>query len=138
MNTNDVIKYINKFRNSNHLPALKAHKYLMKAAQSHSDDMATHKFLNHNGSDHSTPFTRMKKCGYDWKEAGECIVEVWGAPDPKYVVDQWIADKPHRNILLGKNYVHIGVGESHNYWTADFATGMSDLAIITEDDFDLW
>lgn len=131
---------INVYRQKNGRKPLKEKRSLIVAAQSHSDDMAKHKHMGHYGSDWSSPFSRIKTAGYKWQSAGECVG--WNYKDAQAMADGWMADLPHRVIVLGSSYTHIGIGEKSLYWTADFASGEPDDQLpptpLGPDDFNLW
>ena len=121
-----VVQLINQQRAANGLPPLNIDSRLVQAARRHSQDMATHDFFSHIGSDGSTPGQRIRDAGYSFVSAGETIAG--GYPSPSSVVQGWMNSPKHREILLG-NFVDVGVGYAYNpgaffgyYWTADFAS----------------
>ena len=50
-------------------------------AQGHSQDMADHNFMAHNGSDGSSPFDRMQRAGYRFSFAGENVAAGQSTPE---------------------------------------------------------
>jgi uncharacterized protein YkwD len=106
---------------------------LQRAARVHSEDMAINDFFSHTGSDGSTFAERIGDQGYPLQAGGETIAA--GYTTPEAVVQGWMNSEPHRAILLGEEYEHIGVGYSYideglpppddlydRYWTADFGS----------------
>ena len=100
---------------------------LIDAARRHSDDMAANDFVSHTGSDGSSPWDRIADAGYPMLAGGETIGA--GYPDEASVVQGWMDSPPHKAILLGSEYQHIGVGYAYDadstyghYWTADFGS----------------
>jgi len=98
------------------------------SAQAHSLDMVQNNYLDHTGSDGSTPQQRADLAGYHVPaNSGWIVVEVVSAisADPAGPVNWWLGDDQHRNVLLNPRFREIGVGyaeggEYGNYWTADF------------------
>jgi uncharacterized protein YkwD len=114
-----VIALHNQYRIAHGLSALTANAKLTIAAQSHADDMATHKNLSHTGSNGSTPFERMTKVGYAWSTASENVAEGYATADA--VMSAWEGDQPHLANIRGP-YREIGVGRSGSYWCCDLAS----------------
>lgn len=120
-----VVQLINGERAAQGLSPLSVDSRLVQAARRHSQDMATHNFFDHYGSDGSSPFDRIHDAGYSFVTAGETIAG--GYTSPESAVNGWMNSPGHRAILLG-NYDDVGVGYVYNasstyrhYWTADFA-----------------
>jgi len=121
-----VVALVNRERVSRDIPRLEMHAALMDAAAAHSLDMASTGNPSHTGSDGSDPDDRIRRAGYNPGYWGECVAA--GYPTPAEVVAGWMNSPPHRDILLSRNYVHIGagyacsgIGLSH-YWTVDVAS----------------
>jgi uncharacterized protein YkwD len=89
---------------------------LMQAAQTHSDDMARHDFLSHEGSDGSLPADRVAGAGYSMSYIGETILHEPG-DDAEHAVSRWMESEAHRAILLRCTTQDIGAGVSLPYWT---------------------
>jgi uncharacterized protein YkwD len=100
---------------------------LVQAAHRHSDDMAANDFVSHTGSDASRPWDRIADAGYPILAGGETIGA--GHPDEASVVQGWMDSPPHKEILLGSEYQHLGLGYAYDadstyghYWTVDFGS----------------
>ncbi len=128
---NRILELTNTERSNAGLPPLTLNAMLSDAAQQHSDDMATNHFMNHNGSDGSSPFDRIKNAGYQYSFAGENIAA--GQQTPEDAMSIWINEVPpndgHRKNILSPDFQEIGIGYSFNpddrfqhYWTQDFGT----------------
>ncbi len=122
-----VIELVNQERTSRGLATLKKSPALMDAARGHSEDMACNDFVDHTGSDGSTPRDRILRAGYTPGALGENIAA--GCSTPEQVVDIWMKSDGHRANILNPDYCHIGVGYAYNanatyghYWTQDMAT----------------
>ena len=107
--------------------ALAWNDVLAQAAAGHSQDMATHNFFSHTGSDGRTLAQRIDAAGYDWSSIGENIAAGQGSINT--VVDGWIASPGHCANLLSPGLTQVGLacvrGTAANtyptYWTMDLA-----------------
>jgi uncharacterized protein YkwD len=124
-----VIDLVNQQRAAAGCPALVANDALMSIAQAHSQDMATHDFFQHEGSDGRTPFQRMNDAGYRYRRAAENIAA--GPKRPADAVALWMNSPPHRANILDCALRETGVGyvddpgdplKYGSYWTQDFGT----------------
>ena len=122
----EVTRLINIERTGRGLRPLSIEARLVIAAQQHSDDMATHNFFSHTGSDGRDLWQRLLDVGYSAQLAGEAIAG--GQSSPADVVSGWMNSDGHRMLLLHPDVAHLGVGHAYNagatfkhYWTADVA-----------------
>src|SRR5690606_34383868 len=69
-------------------PALGYNEKLARAAQLHADDMASHDFMSHTGSDGSDAADRISREGYQWSAIGENVAA--GQTSPEQVMDSWL------------------------------------------------
>lgn len=98
---------------------------LAAAAQRHSDDMAKNNFMDHTGSDGSSPWDRINATGYQFRTAAENIAMGYGTPEE--VMNGWMGSAGHRTNILNCALREIGVGYATSsdgtaYWTQNFAT----------------
>ncbi len=121
----EMLQSINREREANGLAALSWSDQLVRSAQHHTDDMASHWFTGHMGSDGSFPVDRMRQASYSGDYAGECTA--WGFDDFPSALAWWMTSPPHRVIVLSTVATEIGGAYSHNpdspsvhYWTIDF------------------
>lgn len=98
-----------------------------KAAQIHSDDMASKNFFDHTGSDGSSAGDRITRVGYNWRGWGENIAA--GQPDVASVMQGWLESPGHCKNIMGASHKEFGLGYTVNnnsqyrlYWTQNFAT----------------
>lgn len=122
-----VIALTNEYRAQNGCAPLKNSELLAAAAQRHSNDMASNNFVDHTGSDGSSPWYRIQAAGYVFSEAAENVAA--GHPSPEDVVEGWMDSPGHRANILDCDLMEIGVGYSQSdtatyvhYWTQDFGT----------------
>ncbi len=127
--TDQVAAAINAYRAENSLSAYNVNAQLREAAQAHANDMACNQLFVHNGSDGSTPQTRVATSGY----AASFVTEnVYGSYPPLTAdefVTWWKNDKtdPNHNLnLISTQYNEIGVGyaffDNFGYYVVVFAT----------------
>jgi uncharacterized protein YkwD len=99
---------------------------LEQAAQRHSDDMASHNWFSHTGTDGSTPSTRISDTGYRWYTLGENIAA--GYSTVQSVIDGWLKSPGHCANIMNGRFKEIGMARQINsssrygsYWTLDLA-----------------
>lgn len=103
---------------------------LATAARLHSEDMVSHDFFSHTGSDGSTAGQRISLQGYRWRACGENIAV--GVPTVSSVVRGWLGSEGHCRNLMDPAFTEVGAGyaigpyggdPAARYWTLDLATG---------------
>jgi len=118
-----VIDQTNAERKKAELPALKPNATLMKAARSHSENMAKQDMLAHE-LDGKGPDARLDDLGYKHLAVAENCAA--GQRTPEEVVASWMESEPHKANILGEKYTEVGVGlaktaDGKIYWTLLFA-----------------
>jgi uncharacterized protein YkwD len=111
-----VLALVNKERATRHLSKLTVNTKLMKAARAHSTQMGRKQYFTHksaSGQSWSKRIIRFgyKKRGYRYWKVGENLF--WGAglySSPVNVVDEWMASRAHRKVILTKVFRNAGVG----------------------------
>lgn len=100
---------------------------LEQVAKSHSDDMATHNFFSHTGSDGSSPGQRLTNADYNWQSVGENIST--GLHSLQETIDGLVASAGHCANIMNSGFIQMGMACSYNdlsdnkvYWTQVFAT----------------
>jgi uncharacterized protein YkwD len=124
----DVVRLTNAERQKAGCAPLTAVTQLNLAAQRHSEDMATHNFIGHTGSDGSTMVTRVERAGYTgWRSLAENVAA--GYQTAEAVVAGWMNSSGHRANILNCGLRDIGVGYATNpnstygvYWTQNFGS----------------
>lgn len=123
-----MLELVNQQRGAAGVAPLSLNTQLMNSAQEHSQDMAAHNFMDHPGSDGSSPFDRMRRAGYSFSEAGENVAA--GQANPEDAMSSWMNEQPpndgHRRNILNPDFRDIGIGyafrdgtEFKHYWTQD-------------------
>lgn len=115
----DLLALVNAERARAGVRALSADARLDRAAQGHSDRMATAGALSHQLAGELPFGRRIAVEGYVISAAAENIA--WGQQGAPEVVAAWMGDAPHREGMLSPDYTQAGFGQSALYWTADFA-----------------
>ncbi|MEO7854808.1 MAG: CAP domain-containing protein, partial [Rubrivivax sp.] len=104
-------------------PPLAWEATLSLASLAHSDDMVSHNFFSHTGSDGSSAGQRASDAGYLWSTWGENIADGQNSVDS--VVTAWMGSPGHcANIMnagfrdIGLACVNGGAGNAtRSYWT---------------------
>jgi uncharacterized protein YkwD len=127
-NVDEVIAAINAYRAQNGLPPYSVNALLTSAAQSHSADMACNQLFYHNGSDGSTPTSRVAAAGYAASSVSENVYGSWPPLTGQGVVTWWATDQSdtrHNRNMLSTQYQEIGVAyafyNNYGYYVVDFA-----------------
>jgi uncharacterized protein YkwD len=108
-------------------PPLRLDRQLDRAAEHHARDMLEHDFLDHRGSDGSTPATRVQAAGYRFHDLGENIAQ--GVENVEQAVQAWLASPGHCANIMDAAFQETGFafavnrrGAPHIYWVEDFGT----------------
>jgi hypothetical protein len=125
--TDQLATLINQARVAHGQLPLARSASLDAAAGLHSRDMVAHNYLDHTGSDNSTPQERADQGGYSLpRDGGGLVVEVISAisDQPDGPLHWWLDESPavHGKVLLDARWRDMGVGyaaggEFGNYWT---------------------
>jgi len=99
---------------------------LRAAALEHSRDMAAHSYLDHAGSDGSTPAMRVARAGYAWRAVGENVAA--GLASAQEAVAGWLASPAHCANVMDPDFTETGIAYAIApssrmgvYWTEVFA-----------------
>ncbi|WP_405968620.1 CAP domain-containing protein [Streptomyces sp. NBC_00015] len=117
-----IVQLVNAERSKVGCSPVTLNAVLTKAAQAHSEDMATHQNMSHTGSDGSAPGDRITRAGYAWSTYGENVA--YGYTTPEQVMSGWMSSPGHKANILNCAFKEIGVGlaQPGSYWTQDFAS----------------
>jgi uncharacterized protein YkwD len=119
---NEVIALVNADRKKAKCDPVVNDGRLRNAARQHSADMAARRFLNHRGSDGSSPEDRMRAAGYDDPQSENLARGFTSAKD---VMRAWERSRNDRHNILDCDAKAIGVGvavsaDGTPFWTQDF------------------
>jgi uncharacterized protein YkwD len=139
--TDDLAALVNQARVDHDLLPLARSQQLDAAAQEHSQDMVANRYLDHVGSDGSTPQERAGRAGYVVPpHSGWIVVEVISAisDQPAGPLNWWLTESTgvHRRVLMNPRWREFGVGyaaggDYGNYWTLDVGCRPGMLPIVT-------
>ncbi len=126
-----MLALVNQQRSEAGLDPLTLNPQLEASAQRHSQDMAANDFMEHRGSDGSSPSDRIQQAGYAFSYDGENIAA--GQTTPEEAMADWMNETPpndgHRRNILSPNFSEIGFGYAFSattaykhYWTQDFGS----------------
>jgi uncharacterized protein YkwD len=107
---------INRERTARGEPPLRPNARLTRAAQGHSENMASGDYFEHRGRAGSTPLSRIRAAGYIFSshlgyELGENIAygTLWKAT-PRAIVAAWMASPEHRANILDGHFRDTAIG----------------------------
>lgn len=93
-----TVDIINERRVIEGLPTLRVDAALLEAARRHSNDIGPAGLCQHNGTDGSTPWTRIAEAGYTGEALGEVVG--CGYPTAEEVVQDWWNSPSHHDVLV--------------------------------------
>jgi uncharacterized protein YkwD len=106
--TAPVVQLLNLTKRSSHgSPPLKLAEPLNRAAQLHAEDLATHNFFSHTGSDGSSVGSRVTRENY--RTVGENIYRGTRSA-PEQGIAGWMRSPGHRRNLLSPRFTEVGFG----------------------------
>lgn len=111
-----LLAAINRTRAAHGCTELAVDAKLTHAAEVHSQDMADHDVLTHDGSDGSHLTDRVLREGYEYAYVGEAIA-YWAEGQPDAVLGLWLASQGHERILLNCTAEEGGAAYVEGYWT---------------------
>jgi uncharacterized protein YkwD len=105
----------NQIRAQRHLPRLREHKRLRKAAVGHSRDMVRSRYFEHTTPSGVTMVDRILKARYVREDQGWSLGEnlEWGTGSlstPRGAMDAWMHSPGHRANILQRSFRELGVG----------------------------
>jgi uncharacterized protein YkwD len=109
---------INRERTARGERPLRPNGRLRRAAQTHTDSMASDDYFEHVGPRGQTPLARMRAVGYVSSSRVRCEVGeniAWGTlglATPRAIVAAWMASPGHRANILDSRYRETGIGVS--------------------------
>jgi uncharacterized protein YkwD len=116
----ETINLINDRRTAMGLQPLRTNSSLTTAARRLSFDIGPQGLCQHNGTDGSTPWSRMTDAGYTGNPVGEVVG--CGYPSSQEVVNDWWNSPAHYGILTNSTANDIGCGWWINQYGYGWAT----------------
>ena len=99
----------NQQRTRKRLPILKQDAKLMQAAQEYAELMAAKDQMSHTLNGLTLP-AKAKRVGYSFRVLSENIALNTRLDGRSVVIDQWMESKGHRENILTKDIIDIGIG----------------------------
>lgn len=119
-----VFGLVNAERARQGIAALTVNALLLKAAQSHAQDMHDNRYFSHTSQDGRSAVDRIRTLGYVFVAFGENIA--YGYRTPEDVMRAWMGSSGHRRNILSASFREIGIGVAEGanglYWVQDFGT----------------
>lgn len=104
----EMLSLINQARADNSLQPVFLQSQLSAAALQHSTDMACNRFVDHDGSDRSTWYSRVEAQGYaNPRSARE---NIYVGADAQGTFRWWMGSQVHRDNILFPNVTEAGIG----------------------------
>ena len=88
---------------------------LAEVARKHSEDMALENYFSHESPVTGNLADRLKEAGIEHRKAGENIA--FNYVDAIEAVHGWLNSPAHRDVLLDKDFTHLGTGAYGKYYT---------------------
>lgn len=135
----DALARLNEARRTNGAPMLAWSVLLGKAAQRHSDDMASKGFVDEIGSDGSTPRKRVEAAGYPRWAGAQIWSEAIYAGQTSFdeALNFFLSDDNQRRALLSDRVREVGIGVAKDglrtYWTITLGAQPAVLPIFIND-----
>lgn len=116
--TGRLLALINEARKSVGAGALSVDQRLVYAARDHSQSMEKYRYFSHRGRDGLQFYQRMARYSYVRSRSGENIAM---ARTPETVFRLWYESDGHREIMLEKRHLRVGLYRAGRYWTGVFS-----------------
>jgi len=100
---------------------------LTSGALAHSKDMARNENLSYTSSDGTRLIDQVKSVGYEPWYYGSILYMSYGDVRVNKAVEYWMKNPSYKQMILNKNYQHIGVAKVNSnddgqYWTVVFGS----------------
>lgn len=103
-----TVRLVNQQRALNGAPPVQIDRRLSEAAQAHAEDMVRRDYVDHRSPDGRGLEDRAVSAGYPWRVIAENIAA--GQASPESAVTSWMTSPAHRDNMLGRDFVHVGIG----------------------------
>lgn len=108
LDSNEIIKWTNFYRNQNGFSSLSQNSQLEEASKKRALDMFEKQYFAHTSPTGEGAADLVKAEGYQYKIIGENLA-LGDFKDEKELVDAWMASPGHRANILNPGYKEIGV-----------------------------
>lgn len=104
-------------------PRLRVNGALTCAARLHALDMAQEGFVDHRGSDDSTPWDRVRAAGYEFATADE-VITATDLPPEDILETIWFPREGSCAALSASSYIEVGLGAALPFDPEDPLSGL--------------
>ncbi|WP_203246113.1 CAP domain-containing protein [Sporosarcina beigongshangi] len=113
-----IFELTNVYRKKHNANEVFSDYYLGEVARKHSEDMALQNYLSHESPEAGNLANRLKEAKIEQRKAGENIAANY--VDAIEAVHGWLNSAAHRDVLLDKDFTHLGTGVYSKYYTQNF------------------
>ncbi len=113
-----ILELTNNYRKRHGLKVVLSDYGLGEVARKHSEDMALENYFSHESPVTGNLSDRLKEAEIEHRKAGENIA--FNYVDAIEAVHGWLNSPAHRDVLLDKDFTHIGTGAYGKYYTQNF------------------
>ena len=113
-----ILDLTNIYREKHGVPTVKNMYELNELARKHSEDMALENYFSNESPATGNLANRLKEAGIEHRKAGENIA--FDYVDAIEAVHGWLNSPAHRDVLLNKDFTHIGTGAYGKHYTQNF------------------
>ncbi len=113
-----IFELTNIYRKKHEVNEVFSDYYLGEVARKHSEDMARENVLSHESPVTGNFADRLKEANIEQRKAGENIASNY--VDAIEAVHGWLNSPAHRDVLLDKEFTHLGTGAYSKYYTQNF------------------
>lgn len=117
-NEKQIFELTNVYRYRNNLRLLVSDNELQNIAMVNSEEMAKNNIVANEKFEVSKFSDQLKESSIEFSSAAGNTAAFYF--DAGEAVNGWLNSKDHREILLGRNYTHTGIGVYGNYYTQNF------------------
>lgn len=117
-NERQIFELTNVYRSRHSINTLAEDTEIGSVARKHSEDMAMQNYFSHDSPEYGSLENRLKEAEIYYDSAGENIASNYY--DSAEVVHGWLNSPDHREVLLRKDFTHLGVGTFGRFYTQNF------------------
>ena len=117
-NERQIFEITNVYRHRNNLQLLVSDNELQRIAMNHSEEMAKNNIVINEKFEVSKFSDQLKESSIEFSSAAGNTAAFYF--DAGEAVNGWLNSKDHREILLGQDYTHTGIGVYGSYYTQNF------------------
>lgn len=117
-NERQTFDLTNVYRTRHGIQIVEKEEALGLVASKHSEDMALENYFSHESPNYGDLGDRLEEAQIVYETAGENIASNYY--DSAEVVHGWLNSPDHREMLLNKEFTHLGSGAFGKYYTQNF------------------